>query len=382
MRIPGSPFRLETDEALLADVRARVEAARFPAQQGGDDWQTGTPLDYMRRLRDYWLNSFDWSRWVDRINAFEQRMIDVRGERVHVIVEQGSGPDPLPLLMSHGWPGSFIEFLDIVDKLAHPERHGGRIEDACTVIVASLPGYGLSPAPSRPLAASDIASLWSSLMVEHFEVDHYVAYGSDWGSIVTANMAFTHADRLDGVMMTIAGARPDFASGPPMSAEEKEWVSALQDVQACEGAYQAIQATKPQTLAYAQTDSPIGLAAWIVEKFHAWSAAGPNDDPPFPMDVLLANVMLYWMGGSLAPSWIYMFMDEIGTMRTAKAKVPAVFMIPPDDLFPPTPRVMLERLYDVVNYKLDGIGHFPGLDSPEILVAEIRRMLLPLGRKD
>ncbi|MDF8335379.1 epoxide hydrolase family protein [Novosphingobium cyanobacteriorum] len=369
-----------TDPATIADVRARVEAARFPLQQAGADWETGTPLAYMCRLREFWLTSFDWGSWVDRINSFEQRLVEVKGERIHVFVEIGSGSNPTPLLLSHGWPGSFIEFLDIIDKLAHPERHGGDSEDGFTVIVPSLPGYGLSPAPSRPLAASDIAAIWSALMVDCFGAERYVAYGSDWGSIITASLAFNHPEHLQGVMMTMSGATPDFANGPPMQPEEKAWADRLRQVQEREGAYQAIQATKPQTLAYAQTDSPIGLAAWIIEKFQGWSVNGMREDPPFPMDVLLANVMLYWLGGSLAPSWIYMFMDEIRAPKAGKAQVPAAFMVPPADLFPPIPRAWVERLYDVTDYSVAGRGHFPGLDSPETLVSEIRRMLLPLAR--
>lgn len=382
LNIPGVPYTLAVDPAVIADVRARVEAARFPVQQAGADWETGTPLEYMRRLRDFWLGSFDWEAWVEKINRFQQRMVQVGGERIHVIIEVGSGSRPTPLLLTHGWPGSFIEFLDIIDQLAHPERHGGEAEDGFTVIVPSLPGYGLSPAPSRPLAASEIAALWSELMVDHFGAEGYVAYGSDWGSIVTAALAFNHADRLRAMMMTLSGASPDFAKGPEMQPEEKAWADRLREVLHREGAYQAIQATKPQTLAYAQTDSPIGLAAWIVEKFQGWSVPGTREDPPFPMDVLLANVMLYWLGGSLAPSWLYMFMDEILVPKQGKAPVPAAFMVPPADLFPAVPRIWLERLYDVAGYTVAGRGHFPGLDSPATLVSEIRRMLLPFARKD
>ena len=381
MQVPGTAFNLTADAAMIADVRARVQAARFPAQQAGADWATGAPLDYMRRLRDYWLESFDWNHWVERINAFDQRMVDVNGERIHVIVEPGSGSNPLPLLMTHGWPGSFVEFLDIVDRLAHPERHGGKVEDAFTVIVPSLPGYGLSPAPSKPLSPGDIASLWSALMTDCFKVDRYVAYGSDWGSLITASMAFDHPERLSGIMITTSGATPDFASGPPMTPDEMNWAGAIQPILKSEGGYQAIQATKPQTLSYAQTDSPIGLAAWIVEKFQGWTVPGTAEDPPFDMDVLLANVMLYWINGSLAPSWLYMFLESSMVPRTGKAKVPAAFMMPPADLFPPVPRSWVERIYDVTDYKLAGIGHFPGLDSPDALVTHLRQMLHPMERK-
>jgi pimeloyl-ACP methyl ester carboxylesterase len=380
VRVPGAPFKLKTDVAMLAEVIARVKMARLPAQQAGDDWQTGTPLSYVKRLRDYWLESFDWNTWVERINAFEHRIIDVRGERIHAIVEQGSGGNPVPLVLTHGWPGSFIEFLDIIDRLAHPERHGGSEADAFTVIVPSLPGYGFSPAPSRPLAASQIAGLWSAMMVEAFGVDRYVAYGSDWGSLVTAAMAFDHPERLAGIMVTTSGVSPDLAAGPALTEEEQQFIGCLQVAMQGETGYQAIQGTKPQTLAYAHTDSPIGLAAWIVEKFQGWSVPRTQQDPPFTMDVLLANVMLYWIGEPLAPTWLYMFLDSAMQPRSGKAKVRATFMLPPDDLFPPAPRSWVERSFDVADYSIGGVGHFPGLDSPDLLIAELRRMLLPLAR--
>lgn len=379
--LPGTPYRLAADPEMLADLEARLRAARFPAQQAGADWETGTPLDYMRRLRDYWVEQFDWPQWVARINAFEQRIVPVRGERIHVLVEPGSGSDPVPLVLTAGWPGSFLEFIDIIDRLAHPERHGGRIEDAFTVILPSLPGYGLSPAPAKPLTPRDIAALWSALMVDGFKVDRYLAYGSDWGCLVTATLAHEFPEALSGIMMTGSGGTPDFAAGPPMTAEEQQWLQAFQAAMVSESGYQAIQGTKPQTLAYAQTDSPIGLAAWIVEKFQGWTRHGSGEDPPFAMDVLLANVMLYWINGSLAPSWLYMFLDAARVPRRGKAKVPAAFMVPPRDLFPPIPRSCLERLYDVADYSLAGLGHFPGMDSPDILVAELRRMLMPLARR-
>lgn len=379
--VPGTPYKLQADDAMIADVRARMEAARFPAQQAGSDWETGTPLAYMRRLRDYWLNRFDWNVWVDRINSFEQRMVDVNGQQIHVIVELGSGAKPLPLVMTSGWPGSFVEFLDLIDPLAHPERHGGKVEDAFTVIIPSLPGYGLSPAPSKPLSPVDIAPLWSALITDCFKVDHFVAYGSDWGSAVTTAMAFDCPERLRGIMLTMAGAAPDLSEGPALTAEEQKWVGKYKAALVRESAYQAIQGTKPQTLSYAQSDSPIGLAAWIVEKFQGWTVPGTQDDPPFSMDILLANIMLYWIGGSLAPSWLYIFLSGI-TPRTGKARVPAAFMLPPDDLFPPPPRAWLERMFDVADYKLDGVGHFPGMDSPDTLIMELRRMLLPLGHRE
>lgn len=218
-------------------------------------------------------------------------------------------------------------------------------------------------------------------MTDCFQVDRYLAYGSDWGSIVTATMAYELPHKLSGIMMTSFGGSPDFAAGPPVTAEERDWLDKFQKAMTSEAGYQAIQRTKPQTLAYAQTDSPVGLAAWIVEKFHGWTVPGTREDPPFSMDLLLANVMLYWINGSLAPSWLYLFLENARVPRQGKAKVPAVFMVPPDDVFPPIPRSCLERSYEVVDYKLAGIGHFPGMDSPDTLVAELRRMLRPLANR-
>jgi len=328
----------------------------------------------MSRLRDYWLNEFDWRRWESRINSFEQRIVEVGQHAVHVIVERGSGANPLPLVLTHGWPGTFIEYLDLIDKLAHPERHGGKVEQAFTVVVPSLPGYGLSPAPAAPLSPSDIARLWSQLMVDAFGVDRYVAYGSDWGSLVTALIARDFPAKLGAILITTQGFLPAISEAAPLTREERDWQALLMQRMQKESGYQLIQATKPQSLAYGHADSPLALAAWVIEKFQGWTINGHSEDPPFAMDVLLANVMLYWLNGVIAPMWLYMFLEQALTEIDTKQKiaVPAGFLLPADDLFPPAPRCFIERCWNVAHYRIVRGGHFPGLEQGDLLIEELR----------
>ena len=371
---PGEAFRIEVDEAVLRDLHDRLQRTRFPAEQAGQDWETGTPLSYARRLRDYWLNEFDWRRWEARLNAYEQRMVAVGGQRIHVIVEPGSGGNPMPLIMTHGWPGSFVELIDVVDRLAHPELHGGRVEDAFTVIVPSLPGYGFSPAPVEPISPEDVAGVWAKLMRDQFGFERYMAYGSDWGSLVTARLALDHPDGLAGILITTPGIVPTPAADAPLTAEETDWQRRLQESLAGEIGYQAVQGTKPQSLAYGHTDSPIALACWTVEKFHGWTINGSTDDPPFDMDVLLANIMPYWVNGALAPMWLYLYLGTFtGAEPGRKARVPAAFLFAPHDMMPPPPRSWVERTYDVKRVVVaESGGHFPGLDNGAQLVSELR----------
>ena len=370
---PGTPFRIETDEAVLADLRERLQRTRLPREQAGADWKTGTPIAYAQRLCDYWLNGFDWRAWEARINGYDQRMVEVDGERIHVLVERGSGDNPLPLVMTHGWPGSLLEFIHLIDRLAHPERHGGRIEDAFTVVLPSLPGYGLSPAPAEPLPPARIAALWSKLMTEAFGFDRYVAYGSDWGSLVTAFLALDHPDKLAALLITTPGFMPAVEDSA-LSEEEAAWRRRAFQMMAPESAYQALQGTKPQSLAYGHSDSPIALACWVIEKFHGWTVPGSPGDPPFPMDELLANVMLYWLNGAVAPMWLYFFLNSAAQIPPGRwVSTPAGFLLAPNDLVPPAPRAWMERSFNVAHYRVaETGGHFPGLDNADLLIAELQ----------
>lgn len=376
-QLPGEKFEVHVPQEALDDLRDRLVRTRFPDRQAGSDWATGTPLGYARRLRDYWLNEFDWRKCEGNFNAFTQRMVTVEGHPIHVIVEKGSGSAPMPLLLAHGWPSSFVEFAGLIDRLAHPERYGGDPESGFTVLIPSMPGYGFSPAPETPVSPDEIARFWAVLMREVFGFERYVAFGCDWGSAVIGAMAARHHEGLAGILLSTSGGIVDIGDGDePLSEEEGAWLSQLQAKMYPESGYQLVQGTKPQSLAYAHTDSPMGLACWIVEKFHGWTVPGSPEDPPFSMDDLLANIMIYWVNGCLAPMWLYMY---LGAFRQSggRSPVPAGFFFAPNDLVPPAPKRYLERMYsDIRHYRvLDSGGHFPGLEYPETLIAEIQNFL-------
>jgi microsomal epoxide hydrolase len=378
MSLPGEPFRIEVAEDDLRDLRDRLGRTRFPKEEPRPPWAYGTSLDFMRRVRDHWLHRFDWRQWETRINRFEQRLVDVEDCRVHVLVEKGSGTQPLPLIITHGWPGSFLEFIDIIDKLAHPERFGGRVEDAFTVVVPSIPGYGYSPPPPRMLTPPEISRLWSKLAVDAFGFERYVAQGGDWGSAITGWLALDHPDRLLAAHLNTVGLVPSIGPGdPPLSAEEQDWLRRSQVRMTPESAYQKVLGTKPQTLAYAQSDSPMGLAAWILEKFHGWTVPGEDRDPPFPLDHLLANVTLYWLQGPNAPSWLYVWLErptQIGLAPGARTTVPCGFTLFPNDLIVPPPRSWVERAFNVQYLAtMPHGGHFPAMENGDLLVEEMRR---------
>lgn len=381
MHLPGTAFRVAIEQAQLDDLQQRLAQVRWPNEPESAGWRYGTAQPYLRRLLEHWRTAFDWRAWETRINRFEQRMVDVDGQLIHVLVEPGSGSNPLPLLLTHGWPGSFLEFIDLIEPLAHPERFGGREEDAFSVIVPSLPGYGFSPSPQSPMGPRAIARLWSKLATEHFGFEHYVAQGGDWGAVVTGLLARLHPQSLAAVHLNMLGNIPVLGPDANLTAEEGAWLAKMAAMQQEEGAYQQIQGSKPQSLAYGLTDSPVGMAAWIIEKFQGWTlGAGSPEDPPFPMDWLLANVMLYWLNGINGANWLYQAARS-GETRIAAAEchsVPAGFSLFPNDLMPPAPRSFIERTFDVRYYRVhERGGHFPALELRDVLSAEIREFFRP-----
>lgn len=376
MRNVGTSFRAHVDDAVLEDLKRRLGQTRWPDEQSGVDWQLGVPLDYMRRVVDYWRDRFDWRAWEARINQHEQRMIDVDGQLVHVLIERGSGSNPLPLLLVHGWPGSFLEFIDIIGPLAHPERFGGKEEDAFTVVVPSLPGFGFSPPSAAIPGPSDFGLLWRKLMVDALGFERYVAQGGDKGATSISMLALQHPENLAAIHLNMLGLFPYGELANPADAEENAWLAALNASLAREGGYYSIQSTKPQTLAYGLTDSPVGVAAWILEKFHAWTIRGERGDPPFDMDHLLANVMLYWLGGINAANRSYVSMADrqvVGAGKGARIDVPTAFALFGRDIVPTPPRSVLERLYNLHHLRTwDSGGHFAAMENGQILIDEMR----------
>lgn len=386
MTLPNraAPFRVAVDEAVLDDLRARLRRTRFPNEPAGGGWAYGTDLSYMKRLVAHWLERYDWRAWEARLNAVPNYLADVGGFRIHFLMEEGSGPDPMPLLITHGWPGSVFEFHKIIEPLAHPERFGGDVADAFTVICPSLPGYAWSSAPERPMHPKAIADLWAAFMREVFGAARFAAQGGDWGSIVTSWLAHRHPERLIGIHLNMVPLKPCLGEGtPPLTDDERAWIGRFRKRTAHAMGYFQIQGTKPQTLNYGLSDSPAGLAAWIIEKFQHRLKEGPGELSLFSMDELITNVMIYWVSNAHnSASWLYTAVTHEGGMELGRRadgapdriEVPTGFCLFPYDLVPIPPESWLKRAYNVTHFTAhDDGGHFAAFEKPGELVTDIRR---------
>jgi len=268
------PFTLNIPQQEIDDLCARLALTRFPDQAPGPAWTFGTDLTFMRRVAAYWQNDYDWRKTEAELNALPQFMVTIDENPVHFIHVKGQGPNPLPVLLSHGWPGSVHEFQRIIEPLAHPERFGGDVADAFTVVAPSLPGFGFSTRPPRPFGPRRIGGILNRLMTEGLGYQGYMAQGGDWGGTISSWMGFDWPATCRAVHINILTLRhPD----GPQTEEERAWQEKFDQDQVLEDGYRTLQATKPQTLSYAMMDSPVGIAAWILEKFHGWSDITGDD---------------------------------------------------------------------------------------------------------
>ncbi len=371
------PFEVAVPEATLADIRRRVE--NFPWHEMPDDggWGYGTNLAYMKELCAYWLDGFDWRKQEAAINRFSQHIAPVDGIDMHFLYEKGSGSKPMPLLISHGWPGSIVEFLEIVEPLAHPERFGGDIADAFDVIAPSLPGFGYSGRPPRPYGPRRMAAVLNGLMTDVLGYRGYLAQGGDWGGAISSWLGFDHAPSCQAIHINILTMR--HAAGP-VTDEERDWQAKFEHDQIMENGYRTQQATRPQTLSYAMMDSPVGIAAWLVEKFNSWSdTQGDDIESVYSKDELLKNIMVYVTTRTFnTASWIYYGRREEGgrilSQAQRRVEVPTACALFPAEMLAWPPRSYVERLYNVQQWtEMPRGGHFAALEQPEPLVDDIRR---------
>jgi microsomal epoxide hydrolase len=380
------PFVANFPQAELADLKARLQRTRLPDRPVDPGWRYGVDPDYMRRLLAHWRDGFDWCAQEARLNRFPQFAVELPlaeggSIELHFHHERGSGKAQRALILTHGWPGSTFEFLDCIEPLAHPERFGGKAEDGFDVVVPSLPGYGLSAPPPAPIGPRAIATLWHRLMAEVLGYRRYCAQGGDWGAVITAWLALQQPDAVSAAHFNMLPLRA--ASGPSepaLATDERAWIEAARRRLRQEDAYQHVHATKSQTLAYGLTDSPAGLAAWIVEKFHGWSDPAAAE-PPFAMDALLANVTLYWLTGRINSStWLYRAVREEKSLALPAGQrltQPLGFLLPGNDLTPPPPDGMLRRLGKLAERRdLPQAGHFTAMQAPGPFVAAVRDFFL------
>ena len=330
----------------------------------------------MKELCAYWLDQFDWRAQEATINRFAHFIAPVDGIDLHFIHEKGSGPAPLPLIVSHGWPGSIVEFLEIIEPLAHPERFGGSSEDAFDIIVPSLPGFGFSGRPPRPIGPRKIARLFDTLMTDVLEYPSYLAQGGDWGGAISSWLGFEHAPACRAIHINIFTMRPP---NGPQSPEEEAWTTQFNRDQLMEDGYRTQQATKPQTLSYAMMDSPVGVAAWIIEKFNSWSdTIGDDIESVYTKDELLTNIMVYLVTRTFnTASWIYYGRREEGgrvlSPEGQRVEVPTAAALFPAELLSWPPRSYAERVYNITRWtEMPRGGHFAALEQPTLLIDDIR----------
>lgn len=377
-------FTIPADPEALADLTQRLKRTRWPDEIEDAAWDFGANLDYMRGLHRYWLEEYDWEAQRQRLNLFQHYRYDHDGLPIHFIHAPGKGPDPLPLIMTHGWPGSFLEMTRILPLLTDPGAHGGDPRDAFTLIVPSIPGYGFSGRPlKRGMNIQAIADIWAALMTR-LGYERFGAQGGDWGSWISIALSLRHAPRLLGLHLNYVSTRfrPDLGPGtPPLTPEEERYLQTVAKWADAEGAYMAIQGTKPQTLAYGLTDSPIGLAAWLLEKFRTWS---DNDGVPediIARDDLLTNVMIYWLTGTIHSSMRLYYEARLKLLQLApgeRVMVPTGVVRLPREL-PMPPRSWVERAFNLKHWSsLPRGGHFAALEVPELLAEDIRAFFRPL----
>ena len=376
------PFTLRVPDEILADLRARLDRVRWPDEAPGAGWTHGTSLAYLKELVAYWRERYDWRAHEARLNGWRQFTAPVGGIDIHVVHEPGVGPAPLPLLLSHGWPGSIVEFERIIPMLTDPARFGGDPADAFTVVAPSLPGYTLSFQPGQPrIGVVEIADLFATLMTEVLGYQRFAAQGGDWGAFITACLGAAYPERLAGIHVNLLVVRRDQTPPATPTGEEQAYLEELAHWMREETGYLQIQGTRPQTLAYGLTDSPVGLAAWIVEKFRAWSDCGGDVERRFSKDTLLTNVMLYWVTGAIGSSfWPYYARAHSAWPISERrpVRVPTAYASFPREILHP-PRAWAERVYDIRRWTtMPAGGHFAALEEPEALAADLRAFFRPL----
>jgi len=370
------PFQIEVPVETLELIRRQVASYAWHEMPDDGGWAYGANLEYMKELCAYWLDEFDWRVQEAAINRFAHFIAPVDGIDLHFIHEKGSGPAPMPLIISHGWPGSIVEFLKIIEPLAHPERFGGSSEDAFDVIAPSLPGFGFSGRPPRPIGPRKIARLFDTLMTDVLEYPSYLAQGGDWGGAISSWLGFEHAPACRAIHINIFTMRPP---NGPQSREEEAWATQFKRDQLMEDGYRTQQATKPQTLSYAMMDSPVGVAAWIIEKFNSWSdTVGDNIESVYTKDELLTNIMVYLVTKSFnTASWIYYGRREEGGRVLSpdgqRVEVPTAAALFPAELLSWPPRSYAERVYNITRWtEMPRGGHFAALEQPTLLIDDIR----------
>jgi pimeloyl-ACP methyl ester carboxylesterase len=371
------PFTIDIDQSILDDLKQRLSNVRWPDEVPENNWQYGTDLAYLKSLVEYWREQYDWRKHEAVLNGFRQYKVKLAGIDLHFVHEEGKGPDPMPLLISHGWPGSVYEFHKLLPMLTDPASHGADPTDSFSVVAPSLPGYTFSFTPGQErFSLERIADAFAELMTRVLGYDSYGAQGGDWGAFITSRLGYAYPQNVAGIHLNMLAVRRDPKMFEDPTPEEEKFIVELKHFLKEETGYQWIQGTKPQTLAYGLTDSPVGLAAWLVEKFHTWTDCRGDLDGWLGRDTMLTDIMLYWVTGAIGSSFWPYYARMHGPWpipEGARVTVPTAYIAFPKEILRP-PRSLAERMYANIQRwtTKDRGGHFAALEQPVALAEDVR----------
>ena len=366
------PFQIRVSDEALEDLRRRLRATRWPDRETVEDWSQGIPLAYVQEVCAYWSEKYDWRKREARLNAFPQFRTTVDGVGIHFLHVRSRHEAALPLVMTHGWPGSIVEFLKVIAPLTDPTAHGGEARDAFHVVCPAMPGYGFSDKPaSKGWDVRRIAAAWSTLMLR-LGYPRYVAQGGDWGALVTTCIGIQDPAHCAGIHLNMPIVPPDPATLGSLTPEEQSALAGLKHYQDWDSGYSKQQSTRPQTLGYGLVDSPAGQAAWILEKFWSWMDCDGHPENVLTRDELLDNVMLYWAPGAGASS-ARLYWESFNQPPMDPVSVPVGCSIFPKEIFRSSKRWAEKRFEKLVYWNaLEKGGHFAAFEQPETFVAEVR----------
>lgn len=376
------PFRIDVSEEKLARIRAQLAAADWTIAPSDDaDWKYGVDVSYLRELTEYWLNAYDWRAAEARLNAHPQFLAEIDGFDVHFQHVRGTGPAPAALVLTHGWPGSFFEFQELIGPLTDPGAHGGDPTDAFDVIAPSLPGFAFSQAHARPIGPRRIARLWRELMCDALGYERFACQGGDFGAGVSMWLGDDHADVVDGVHLNLCTIPME--NNADTDEAERDWQARYVATLNRESAYMFEHMTKPQTVAAALTASPLAFAAWVIEKFQAWGDTNGDIESRFSKDDLITNLMLYLVTDTQGTAiWVYRGAAEeraAGAVAGARLAAPAAVAEFPGEFLPYPPQSAVARRWNLQRWtKMSSGGHFAALEEPRALIDDIRAFFRPL----
>ncbi len=373
-------YKISVPKNTLNNIYKKVKNYPWKDIQKLNGWTHGTNYKYLKSISKYWISKYNWKKQEKKLNSFSNFTTSIDSLKIHFIKEKGSGKNPTPLLLLHGWPGSIIEFLEIIQKLAHPEKYGGKIEDAFDVIVPSLPGFGFSGLPTKPYGPRKIAKVMNKLMINDLKYKKYIAQGGDWGATICNWLGYDHSKNCKAIHINCLTMRH------PRGAKNKKeiaWEKRFANDQIMQEGYRTIQATKPQSLSYSMIDSPIGVAAWILEKFHSWSdLKNGKIEKTYNKDILLTNIMIYLITKTFnTASWIYFGRREEGgrmfpKKNFKKISIPTGIAIFPKEMSEWPPKTYIERIFNIQHWsEFKKGGHFAALEQPDLLVNDLKKFL-------